>query len=437
MAEPLFRHPPFFEALRSAPMNTEIHAMKKLEPLNTILPTSVLAVGLLLPVLASAGPGAELQPAPAPILGGELVAECGWPTVVATVIDEDVGSWGSGVLVHPRVVLYSAHSGTSFEHIYFGADTEAHGRRVGVSRCVAHPNWSGNIGAGVDIAYCLLDEAVDEIPATPIFPDCPPAVDVAEGGSLIQVGFGVSQPGSSPDGKKRSLATGSFVDASGPEFQVSNFSGDTAIGDSGGPLLQQLSDGSWRVLGVLSWGDEQGSRYAPVAPNLDWLSTELAPEGIDLTPCHDAQGEWEPGPDCGAFALAPADGLGSWANGCDFGEVTDASELCGPSGGDDSGGETGTTGETGETGTTGETSGDTDGTADAESSGSEGSTGGGSDSGTGDSGTSSATESESSGDANEAGDASGCSCREGGRGLPPSGWLFGLALWGLRGRRRG
>jgi MYXO-CTERM domain-containing protein len=50
--------------------------------------------------------------------------------------------------------------------------------------------------------------------------------------------------------------------------------------------------------------------------------------GIDLTPCHDADGTWNPGPDCTGIPMAPGVGSGSWPS-CQPGELSGWAASCG------------------------------------------------------------------------------------------------------------
>jgi MYXO-CTERM domain-containing protein len=60
---------------------------------------------------------------------------------------------------------------------------------------------------------------------------------------------------------------------------------------------------------------------------IPWIENH---SGIDITPCHDSEGNWAPTPDCGSIPLQPASTNGaSWANGCSGGPVSGFSALCG------------------------------------------------------------------------------------------------------------
>ena len=91
-------------------------------------------------------------------------------------------------------------------------------------------------------------------------------------------------------------------------------------GDSGGPLLFQMPDSTWRVIGV-DYGSPafiegstapRVSTYKSVPYDVAWAE-EVS--GIDLTPCHDANG-WHPTAACTGFPINPGQGLGTWSQLC-------------------------------------------------------------------------------------------------------------------------
>jgi hypothetical protein len=87
-------------------------------------------------------------------------------------------------------------------------------------------------------------------------------------------------------------------------------------GDSGGSGFVQLDDGSWRLFGIASSVAGQcggSSQHIPAYNAVAWVEEH---SGIDITPCHDADGSWNPGEGCTAFPLDPNDGSGgpaAWA----------------------------------------------------------------------------------------------------------------------------
>src|SRR5262252_6588464 len=75
------------------------------------------------------------------LFGGAVVSRCQWPNVVA------MNEACSGVLLHPDLVVYAAHCGTSFTRVWSSS------QEVAVRDCQALPNAA--LG-GTDLAYCRL-----------------------------------------------------------------------------------------------------------------------------------------------------------------------------------------------------------------------------------------------------------------------------------------
>jgi MYXO-CTERM domain-containing protein len=86
------------------------------------------------------------------------------------------------------------------------------------------------------------------------------------------------------------------------------------------------------VTSTITGGCPTTSQHVP-----SWHAVELIENesGIDVTPCHDVDGTWNPGPDCGGFALDVTSGAGlSWADGCAGGPTSGLGSSCGPPYGD-------------------------------------------------------------------------------------------------------
>lgn len=236
-----------------------------------------------------------------------MVPACGWPTVVS------VGGFCSGTLIHPQVVAYAAHCGDEVPWIRFADEIEATDRREVVpEKCAIHP--IGSFGFGTDYAFCRLPEPITDIAITPPLMGCEVEEMLKIGQTVTLVGFGESDD---PDPEKV-YGVKRFV-----ETQISGFSWDEVFvgdagkgacyGDSGGPAMVQLADGSWRSFAVTSWGKPgcgAGNYFSLLHRGVDWIETE---SGVDVTPCHDSLGAWDPSPACGGFAVAnPGLASGSW-----------------------------------------------------------------------------------------------------------------------------
>ncbi|MBC8069172.1 MAG: trypsin-like serine protease [Deltaproteobacteria bacterium] len=253
-----------------------------------------------------------------PIYGGTNVASCGWPSTV------ELGGACTGTLVHPEVVIYAAHCGDDYDSIRFGEKiSSGPGRNVAVDFCETYPG--GGPGSGDDFAFCKLSSPVNDVPIVPIAMGCE-TDEIADGKTVTMVGFGEADTG--PYGTKRKVTSSiSDISNSGEVF-IGGGGKDTCQGDSGGPVFMQVDDGSWRVFGITSYGGACGGGgwYSQMHNGIAWFEANA---GVDLTPCHDADGTWNPGADCGDFPLNPGSSHGTWANGCVGDELSGPSASCG------------------------------------------------------------------------------------------------------------
>jgi MYXO-CTERM domain-containing protein len=312
------------------------------------------AASLLLHATLAAS-GAEATPDdPQTIVGGIEATPCQFPSAVAILENDANPVMCSGTLVHPSVVTLAAHCVIPERPIVavgFGEQGEGFpgpAREIAVTECVAHPQYD-NAG-NPDVAYCLLDEAVTDVPIVPILAGC--ETDVLQPGTEVTiVGFG-STWGTVDDegnvvaegaGPKRWI--GQTVDFTDPDLDEVHLVGDNGsdsacFGDSGGPAFVQLDDGTWRVFGAGSRLYDPGGFPPPMEPDnvcgvgatygylstrLHWIESET---GRDVTPCHDDYGNWEGGPDCGDFPMAPHVGAGVWGGGCNGGPEGGGEMLC-------------------------------------------------------------------------------------------------------------
>ncbi|MFO7561354.1 MAG: trypsin-like serine protease [Enhygromyxa sp.] len=258
------------------------------------------------------------------IYGGAPVQSCGWPTTVS------LGGSCTGTLIHPEVVVYAAHCGTNYSSIRFGDDISGNddGFSVATKHCRKYPGYSG-LGKGVDFAYCRLAKPVEQFPIVPPLMGCETAA-LKAGAPVAVVGYGNADNG--PYGIKREVYTQLNSITKNNEAHVGGNGKDSCQGDSGGPVFIELADGSWRAFGITSYGGAcgGGGYYSMMHIGMEWFESD---SGLDLTPCHDAKGNWDPGPECAGFPKDPASGGGGWPS-CSSGPVSGASATCGAPFGD-------------------------------------------------------------------------------------------------------
>jgi MYXO-CTERM domain-containing protein len=296
----------------------------------TILASVMIIALASTPTTAWAGEPDEVEAEPPTplVFQGALVSPCGWPTAVAVTSG---GGLCSGTLVHPRVVINAAHCGGGNKTIRFSEDAFGGGQPIGAS-CQTNPGYDQS--QGTDWAYCVLDEAVDNIPITPVLFGCELDMLVA-GMEVAVVGFGKNTPNGG-SGTKRwglttlegvSLATNTTALGGGDEPSV-------CPGDSGGPAFVQGLDGIWRVFGIASTvnivnGQDCGglATHSLVAGAVPWIEES---SGFDITPCHDQDGTWNPGPDCTGFFGSANNTYGNWGNWCAGTPASPPPATCGP-----------------------------------------------------------------------------------------------------------
>lgn len=262
---------------------------------------------------------------PTPILNGEVAGACDWPSAVLM-------SGCSGTLVHPEIVIYAAHCGNTGT-VRFG--TTGGERSAGTDYCRDAPLYPAE---GWDFAYCKLSNPVTDVPIAPVLMGCE-WEQLQVGTEVWMASFGQTSNAGGGFGTKRFVrAEVAGFPSNGKKIGFFYADMETGIcsGDSGGANFVQLEDGTWRMFGitVTTAGSCGGtSQSTPVSVGIEWLEED---SGIDITPCHDADGAWNPGPDCGAFPADIEDGTGkSWGEGCGPGALGEPSTTCGPGAGDD------------------------------------------------------------------------------------------------------
>ncbi len=308
--------------------------------------------------------GCSGQPAPEhlgerrhPIVGGQETETCSWPTAghFVTKLSQNTQAECTATLVHPKMITLAAHcidEGTPVD-VHFG-DTRDHddpGRSVAVESC----HQKGGQQAGEDFAYCILAEPVNDVSIIPILYGC--ELDkLQEGATVALVGFGnIDEDTPSPGGHKRWVeAPVAKVETKTIDLGESGHS--NCFGDSGGPAYIQMDDGSWRVFGATSTSyvvnnvacANEGT-WALTPYYVPWIEED---SGLDVTPCFDADGTWNPGPTCLGVPKNPEVSTGTWAQMCRqteqlSGPISSCGEPREPMGGGGAGGASGAAGSSG------------------------------------------------------------------------------------------
>lgn len=247
----------------------------------------------------------------------------------------------SGTLVHPRVVVYAAHC-LKAGYLRLGEDRngplftlkDGHFEKSNVN-----PRWMSPGQVGEDWAYVLLKEPIKDVPLIPIAYGCEIDMLIKAGAPVVMAGYSDNEEGKPEDQRdyRQKWAKTKIRDT---QAGVINAGGQGVVackGDSGGPLLAQVPDGSWRMIGIASTRsgancDSPGAfnRYSRVRKEMvAWLEDET---GLDLTPCFDLEGKPTPSAACDAFkayAGDPSNPKGSWETHCVDAKTLPAKDACG------------------------------------------------------------------------------------------------------------
>jgi len=293
-----------------------------------------MRLGLTLTVLCIATFASNASAAPAPresiepvepqVFGGAPAEVCQWPTTVAVT---GGGGLCTGALVHPRVITYAAHCGDGDKQIRFGeSSTTAITRQT--ERCVTNPDYLGTTNQAQDWAFCILEEPMLDIPFTPPAYGCETDL-IQEGQEVFLVGYGDSNIGGA--GTKRwgaSVIVSTF--GSTAQIGAQGTGVTTCEGDSGGTAYLPMDDGSFRAISMVSTGligcNDTTGTHALMHPAIPWIEETSQ---IDITPCHDADGTWNPNPNCTGFFAGGSTPSGVWEDMCAGTPSTGPSETCG------------------------------------------------------------------------------------------------------------
>jgi MYXO-CTERM domain-containing protein len=267
-----------------------------------------------------------------PIVGGKTATTCQWPSTVALTSDGIC----SGTLVHPQIVITAAHCGTNFKEAKFGENARTPARTVPIEYCKSYWDEIGvdettaEFGDGLDRAFCKLKMPVTDVPIAPPLMGCETEI-LKPGLDVVIAGFGITAADKDDADTKRYVHT-VLGETSRDSIRVGKPTANSCEGDSGGPAFVQLADGSWRTFGITNGSpDDTGACgsftfYALVHKAVPWIEKT---SGIDITPCHDADGTWNPTAQCRGFSTTPAASGRTWQNGCAETSISGLEWTCG------------------------------------------------------------------------------------------------------------
>lgn len=207
-------------------------------------------------------------------------------------------------------------------------------KKVGVKWC-EKTSWGST-----DAQICVLKEAIEGLPIAPIIQGCETEA-LKPNAKVTLAGFGLDENDYSADGtrgvdEKRWVETQiNRIDEK--LLHIGGGGKGGCQGDSGGPVYLQLDDGTWRTIGATHGGGSHPNcdegMYKRTDKIFPWYEEQIKKHNekdIDLSPCFNDEGKWEPTKACGGFTKEVKGPYGAWSNNCGEGmPVVKYSATCG------------------------------------------------------------------------------------------------------------
>jgi len=183
------------------------------------------------------------------IAGGE---QCSTPPRAIALVATDIG-YCTGTFITHRHVLTAAHCFRSSRDDVIVA---ARGFSSPASSVAIHPQYDGSVESPFDVAVVTADSNADVVPVPLLL-----SSSVASGDRVVTYGYGVDQSGNDiltrvQNGGLPLKATSLDIIGADPGTiaSISDGSGDTCQGDSGGALLETGRNGTSGIVGLVRAG---------------------------------------------------------------------------------------------------------------------------------------------------------------------------------------